>query len=92
MLYRPKNLKYISAFKFKSYKDSDSYILEMLGIQSPPNISGLCQCGRPVSDHGFFNNQLLCPNTYVQYEGNRVTNIMSSENFESLYEPLYSED
>lgn len=92
MLYRPKNLKYISAFKFKSYKDSDSYILEMLGIQSPPKISGFCQCGRPVSEHGFFNSQLLCPNVYVQYEGNKVTNIMSSDNFESLYEPLYSED
>ena len=93
MLYRPRRVQYISAFKFKGYKEDDSNFLEMLSIDKVPyGFVGSCQCGRPLDEHGLYNNQFVCPGVYVLYEGRQITGMMSPDNFESIYEPLFEEN
>lgn len=93
MLYRPKRIQYISAFKFKSYEDNNQFFLELLGIdKAPQGFYGRCQCGRPISEHGFYKNQLICPGIYIMYEGKQITSVMSADNFEDIYEPLFEEE
>lgn len=93
MLYRPKRIQYISAFKFKNYKDNDQGFLEMLNIDRvPQGFFGRCQCGKSMSEHGAYNNQLICPGTYVIYEGRQITGVMSASNFEDIYAPLFEEE
>lgn len=93
MLYRPKRIQYISAFKFKGYNGKeDDFFLEQLNISKiPQGFVGSCQCGRPLKEHGFYNNQIVCPGVYVLYEGRQITGMMSPDNFEDIYEPLFEE-
>ena len=95
MIYKPKKTQYISAFKFKGFKDEDTdenYLALLEITRVPYGILNGCTCGKSLSEHGLYKNQLICPGTYVMYEGIQVTGVMSAENFESIYEPIYSEE
>lgn len=91
MIYKPRKIPYVTAIKFDEYVEGDQ-TLEMLGIESPPPLKGFCECGRHVSKHGFYQNRLFCPGVYILYEGRTITSVMSIENFESIYVPLFDEE
>lgn len=89
MIYVPKKPQLIHAFKFTTVNE-ESIKHNIKNV--PSNIQGNCQCGYPIYMHGYYNNRLVCPNMYIMYEGNTVVNVMSPENFESIYRPLSNND
>ena len=89
MIYVPKKPQLVHAFKFNGVSE-ESIKHNIRNI--PPNLRGNCQCGYSLALHGYHNGQLVCPNTYIMYEGDSIINVMSSANFESIYRPLSGDD
>lgn len=92
MIYKERKIKYISAFKIPGEIPSCiEYIkpekIEGVDLEALPKCD---QCGKSIKEHLIINNgsTIICPDSYVIYEGSTIINVMSSENFEQLYEAL----
>lgn len=78
----------INAIKFTGTLDS---ALEEAGI-SMCQEDGICQeCSKPLNKHGLADlHYLVCPSTYVIKDKNGIQ-LMSSDNFEAIYKPMYTD-
>lgn len=96
MLYKEKKPRFpISAFKFENVHNVDYNLLEHLNIKSAMNLSveGVCgQCGNSIREHLIYERQSICPNSYIIYEGRKIIGVMSTSNFNEIYEPFVCED
>lgn len=88
MIYIPRHPQFINAFRFDGYNESLDEANKVGITEIPRGTYFQCGCGNPPYMHGFGNGKYICPNTYVMYEGHTITNVMSIDNFESLYKPL----
>lgn len=89
MLYVPRKPMFVSAIQFNSWNDVQKGKYTSLGLkQVPAGTQGMCDCGRPITDHALFNNQLVCPGLYLLYEGNIITSVMRPADFTATYKPL----
>lgn len=89
MLYVPRKSIFVNAIQFNSWDSVYKGKYTSLGLkQVPAGTQGRCDCGRPLTDHALFNNQLVCPGLYLLYEGNIVTSVMRPADFESTYKSL----
>lgn len=84
----------INAFKFTGEVTEE---LRSLGIIEPNPFqvnTGCPSCKQSLKNHGLFGigNQFtpICPNQYV-IVGNGGIQLMSVENFENIYRPLYTD-
>lgn len=87
MLYKPRKPQLVSA---KRFPGEDFY--QGFGRKAP--YQGYCgTCGKLFSEHLLSNDgkTIVCPGSYIMYEGSQIINIMSEKNFEAIYEPLYTE-
>lgn len=96
--YIPKVTKKIQAFLFDGssesipdelnyYKNSSGQIIMVQGSSSCP------KCGRPKYLHSIaLPNDLICPNTYVVVENDRIINLIDKESFESVYKKIEIRD
>jgi hypothetical protein len=84
MIYRERRLPYIHAWQ--SIKGAeipkDLNISPYQGFQG----NGVCSlCHHPISEHLIVEGKFLCPESYIIYEGNKITSVMTKEQFESTY-------
>lgn len=87
MIYRERKSRYISAFKIPYELPININCVQV--SESVPNFDSVCEyCNKKLKEHYIIDLNLICPGTYVICEGESVVNVMSSENFEQLYEPL----
>lgn len=84
----------INAFKFTGEVTDE---IRSLGIIEPNPFqlnTGCPSCGKPLTNHGLFGIgsqfQPICPNQYI-IVGNGGIQLMSVENFESIYKPFYTD-
>lgn len=87
MLYKPRKPQFVSARLFPGESAYPGY---NFGVGQ-----NYCNnCRKPLSEHlvSLDGRTMVCPNTYILYEGAQVINMMSKENFESIYEPVYKEE
>lgn len=93
MIYKERKPRYISAFKVPGEIPSCIECLKIGDLEKGMNLNSLpecSQCGRSIKDHLVINNgnTIICPDSYVIYEGSTIINVMSSENFDQIYEAL----
>lgn len=84
MIYKAKHPQFIQALQYKDL-DKHSTDFQITRIQQV----GLCNaCRKPLTSHGFLNNNLICPSSYIIYQGSIVSNILTQEQFETSFEPV----
>lgn len=92
MKYTPKVPPIIEADFFKDINHIPNTSLDIRRV--PVSIQGVCNlCNRPLNLHGFIEQNILCPNTYIVNNKKSLTvSFMDKEIFESIYKPLDMEE
>lgn len=95
MLYKARKVPVINAFKFESDKiGSEEYNLFKIESALRYSVQGICSCGRPMKEHGLIKGMgisgytFICPGSYVIYEKESISSIMSGPSFEEIYKPV----
>ena len=92
MKYIPRVPPIIEAYFFEDINHVPSMPLEIRRV--PVSMQGVCKaCNKPFNQHGFIDQSMICPNTYIMTTKDSFTiNIMEKETFESIYSPLDIEE
>lgn len=94
MLYKERKPNLISAFQFTSPQEIPEQWRDTIvpATMSDAIVSGAVsadaacdRCGRSFKEHGITSNVLICPNSYIIYTGETITNVCNARAFEEAY-------
>lgn len=94
MLYKERKPNLISAFQFISLQEMPEQWKDVIipATMSDAIISGTVsadatcdRCGRSFKEHGIAGGVLICPNSYIIYTGETITNVCNARAFEEVY-------
>lgn len=92
MLFVPRKEQVISAIKFVGEFDPIFDVINIRKIPSEFSTQVCPNCGVSLEHHVMYNENIICPNQYIIYDNDMITNVMSIENFEDIYKPLLEKE